>query len=55
MRWAVLMTSIWGKRCAYRVGWGNIMEKDQFEDLGVDGRIVLKWIFKIWDGAHGLD
>jgi len=26
------------------------MEKDHLESLGVDKRIVLKWIFKMWDG-----
>jgi hypothetical protein len=25
------------------------------EDPCVDGRIILKWIFKKWDGEHALD
>jgi len=31
--------------------WG----KNHLEDPRVDGRIILKWIFKTWDESHGLD
>ena len=29
--------------------WGNLRERDHFEDPGVDGRIILRWIFRKWD------
>jgi len=34
---------------------GNLRERDHLEDLGIDGRIILKRIFKKWDGEHGMD
>jgi len=30
--------------------WGNLGEKDHFEDPDLD-RIILKWIFRKWNGG----
>jgi hypothetical protein len=35
--------------------WGKLRERDHLEDLGVDGRIILRWIFRKWGGRYGLD
>jgi hypothetical protein len=32
-----------------------VRERDHLKDPGIDGRIILEWIFKGWDGRHGLD
>jgi hypothetical protein len=29
--------------------WGNLRERDHLEYPGLDGRIILRWIFKRWD------
>jgi len=29
-------------------GWGNLRGRDQLEDPGVEGRIILRWIFRKW-------
>ena len=29
--------------------WGNLRERDHLEDPGLDGRIILRWIFMKWD------
>jgi hypothetical protein len=33
-------------RRVYRVLWGNLRERDHWGDPGVDGKIILRWIFK---------
>jgi len=39
------------RRGAHRILVGTTESKSSLKDLGVDGKIILKWIFKKWDGA----
>jgi hypothetical protein len=32
---------------------GNLKENDHLGDLGVDGRIILRWIYRKWDVGVG--
>jgi hypothetical protein len=32
--------------------WGDPREGDHLGDPGVDWRIILKWIFKTWNGVN---
>ena len=38
-----------------RFWWGNLRERDHLGDPGVDGTIILRWIFGKWDVGYGLD
>jgi hypothetical protein len=33
--------------------WGNLREGDQYGDPDVDGRIILRWIFRKWECVMG--
>jgi len=35
--------------------WENLRERDHLGNPGIDGRIILRWIFWKWDGGYGLD
>jgi hypothetical protein len=33
-------------RGVYRVWWGNLSVRDHSGDPGIDGRIIVRWIFR---------
>jgi len=51
MRWAGQGAYKGDRRGAYTVLVGKPEERDLFEDPGIDERIILKWIFRKWEGG----
>jgi hypothetical protein len=49
MRWAGHVARVGKRRDLYRVLVGNLRERDHLEDPGLDGRIILRWIFRKLD------
>ena len=41
--------------CIQRHVGETLREVDHLEEPALDGRIILRWIFRKWDGGHGLD
>jgi len=35
--------------------WGNLRERDYMGNPGVNGGIILRWIFRKWDEGGGMD
>jgi hypothetical protein len=48
------MWRVWGSGEVHtKFWWGVLREGDHLEDLGIHGRVILKWIIKKWD--RGMD
>jgi hypothetical protein len=49
MRRAGHVTQMGRREACIGFWWGNLRERDHSGDQGVDGRIILGWIFRKWD------
>ena len=53
MRWAGHVARMGEGRVVHRVLVGNPGERDHWGDPNVYGRIILRWIFRNWEGVVG--
>ena len=49
MRWARHVACTGRGEAYIRFWWVNLRERNHLEDTGVDGRIILRWIFRKWN------
>jgi len=55
IRWAGHVARMGEERGVPGFWWGNLRERDHWGDPDEDGRIILRWIFRKWERAWGLD
>ena len=49
MRWAGHVARMWRGEAYTGLWWGNLRERNHLGDRDVDGKIILRWIFRKWD------
>jgi hypothetical protein len=42
------MWHVWESKMHTGFRWGNVKERDSMENLGVDGRVRVEFVLKIW-------
>jgi len=48
------MWRVWGRgKGCIGFWWGNLRERDHWGDPDADGRIILRWILREWEGVCG--
>ena len=51
MRWAGHVARMGRGKVSMGFWWGNLRKKDHMGNPGLDGRLLLGWILRKWDGG----